>query len=172
MKARLKGQISHYLFIQVKEALSFLIAWAEEGGSVIGLKVSGCGGGVKLSYIQFPDGCLLFCDFSRKQLLPLNNQLFYLNWVLLWFEVVHAIKSIWRKGSPHWQGWWRKWGDRHLGLGGKVGQNVSRLEYRAGVVAYKVYLGLPCMLLLNAPWCGILYRRSLNEDWFFGEGSN
>lgn len=159
MKARLKVRFL-ILFILVKEALSFLIAWAEEGGSVIGLKVSGCGGGVKLSYIQFPDGSLLFRDFCRKQLLPLNNQLFHLNWVLLCFQV-HAIKSIWRKGSPHWQGWWRKWGNKQLGLGGKVGQNVSRLEYRAGVVAYKVYLGLPCMLLLDAPWCGILYRRKL-----------
>ena len=77
---------SSYLFVIWMEALSRLIDRAVEGGFLSGYKFAGRGGeGLVISYMLYANDMLVFCEANQ-------NQLAYLNWLLLWFETILGLK--------------------------------------------------------------------------------
>ena len=68
------------------KAFSKLIAKAEEGGFIRGVKLEGRGGeGVQASHLLFADNTSLFCKDDE-------NQLKYWKWIITCFELVSGLK--------------------------------------------------------------------------------
>ena len=78
--------MSPYLFILVMEILSCLISRAKDGGFTEGFRVKERNDArVKVSHLFFADDTLIFCDASKENLE-------YLSWVFMWFEVCSGLK--------------------------------------------------------------------------------
>ena len=78
--------LSPYLFLLVMEILNQLLFRAKNGGFIEGFKVgSSSGVGRDLLHLLFADDTLLFCKANSEQLR-------YLSWVFLWFEVISRLK--------------------------------------------------------------------------------
>ena len=74
------------LFVLIMEAFNILIAKAEEGGFIRGVKIEGRGGeGVQVSHLLFADGTLLFCEDDE-------DQLQYWKWIVTCFELVSRLE--------------------------------------------------------------------------------
>ena len=66
---RQEDPFSPYLFVLIMEALSRLIAKAEEGDFIRVVKIEGRGGErVQVSHLLFTDNTLLFCKDDEDQL--------------------------------------------------------------------------------------------------------
>ena len=78
--------LSPYLFILVMEAFNQLLSRASCGGLVEGFKMGRSGGeGKDLLHLLFVDDTLIFCNVNSENLR-------YLSWVFLWFEVIFGLK--------------------------------------------------------------------------------
>ena len=80
--------LSPYLSILVMEVLSQLLTKASCGGFVEGFKMGkNSGEGKDLLHLLFVDDTLIFCNANSENLR-------YLSWVFLWFEVISNLKVI------------------------------------------------------------------------------
>ena len=78
--------LSPYLFILVMEAFNQLLSRASCGGLVEGVKMGRSSGeGTDLLHLLFADDTLIFCNVNSENLR-------YLSWVFLWFEVIFGLK--------------------------------------------------------------------------------
>ncbi|RVW78519.1 putative mitochondrial protein [Vitis vinifera] len=78
--------LSPYLFVIGMEALSRLIHRAVGGGFLSGCRVNGRGrDGALVSHLLFADDTLVFCEASEDQMV-------YLNWLLMWFEAISGLR--------------------------------------------------------------------------------
>ena len=78
--------LSPYLFVIVVEALSCLLKRVVNGGFLISCKVRGRGGeGAQVSHSLFADDTLVFYEASQ-------DQMTYLCWTLMWFEVISGLR--------------------------------------------------------------------------------
>ena len=147
---RQRDPLSPYLFILAKETLSRLLSRAKDGGFINGFLVRGRNGvGVEVSHFLFVDDTLIQCDASKENLE-------YLSWVFIWFEVCLGLKINLRKSEM-------------LPVG-----NVPNLKEFAEVLGCKVgaipttYLGL----LVGAPykfskvWEGMEERFQKRLAWW------
>ena len=134
--------LSPYLFVLTMEALSCLLRSAVNEGFLLACKARSRGGeGVQVSHLLFADDTLVFYGASKDQLL-------YLSWILMWFEVMSRLRINLDKSEL-------------IPVGG-----VENAEALAVDLGYKVgslpstYLGLP----LGAPhrsvavWDGVKER--------------
>ncbi|RVW52909.1 hypothetical protein CK203_110630 [Vitis vinifera] len=134
--------LSPYLFVIIMEAFSSLLRSVVGGGFVVACKERSRGGeGVQVSHLLFADDTLVFCGASKEQLL-------YLSWILMWFEVMSGLRINLDKSEL-------------ISVG-----SVENAEELAAALGYKVgslpttYLGLP----LGAPqrsltiWDGVKER--------------
>ena len=68
------------------EALSCLIAKAVEGGFLSGCSFGGREGDeLTVSHLLYADDTILFCE-------PKQDQMAYLNWLLMWFDSILGLK--------------------------------------------------------------------------------
>ena len=134
--------LSPYLFVIIMEVFSSLLRSVVGGGFVVACKERSRGGeGVQVSHLLFADDTLVFCGASKEQLL-------YLSWILMWFEVMSGLRINLDKSEL-------------ISVG-----SVENAEELAATLGYKVgslpttYLGLP----LGAPhrsltiWDGVKER--------------
>ena len=78
--------LSPYLFILGMEVLSILLKRAMIGGFISGCNIKGREGvALSISHLLYADDTIIFCEAKEEQLL-------YLNWVLLWFEASSGLK--------------------------------------------------------------------------------
>ena len=78
--------LSPYLCVLGMEALSCLLARAVEGGFLLGCNIGErSGGGLVVSHLLYADNTLLFCGANE-------DQLAYLSWLLMWFEVISELR--------------------------------------------------------------------------------
>ena len=77
---RQEDPLSPYLFLFAMEALSQLLSCARNGGFISGFRVGGREGLI-VSHLSFADDTLIFCDAEA-------DQLQYLSWTFMWFEVI------------------------------------------------------------------------------------
>ncbi|RVW56027.1 putative ribonuclease H protein [Vitis vinifera] len=78
--------LSPYLFVLGMEALSSLINRAVRGGFLSGCRIGGREGvGIQVTHLLFADDTLVFCDDSQEQLA-------FLSWLLMWFEVTSGLR--------------------------------------------------------------------------------
>ena len=78
--------LSPYLFVIGMEVFSILVDKATSRGYLLGFNLVNRGGEVmQLTHLLFADDTLEFCSDSK-------DQLAYLNWILLWFEVISSLK--------------------------------------------------------------------------------
>ena len=142
--------LSPYLFILAMETLSCLLYRAKDSGFINGFLVRGRNGvRVEVSHFLFVDDTLIQCDASKENLE-------YLSWVFIWFEVCLGLKINLRKSEM-------------LPVG-----NVPNLKEFAEVLGCKVgaipttYLGL----LVEAPykfskvWEGVEERFQKRLAWW------
>ena len=88
-----KDPLSPYLFVIVMEALSCLLKRAKIGSFLSGWWVRGRGGEkVEVSHMLFVDDTLAFCELSE-------DQLTYLCWLFMRFEVISKLKVNWEKSK-------------------------------------------------------------------------
>ena len=75
-----------YLFVIAMEVFSHFLKRAVNGGFMLGCRVKGRSEeGVQISHLLFADNTLVFCQASQ-------DHLTYLNWLLMWFEVVSGLR--------------------------------------------------------------------------------
>ena len=85
--------LSPYLFVIGMEALSDMLKLVVEGSFISGCRFSGRDGGdIVISHLLYADYTILFCEANSEQLM-------YLRWTLMWFEVfsglnINLIKSV------------------------------------------------------------------------------
>ena len=78
--------VSPYLFVIGMEALSCLINHAGEGNYIAGSRIAvGRGEDLVISHLLYADDTLIFCQANIEQLK-------YLSWILMWFEVLSGLK--------------------------------------------------------------------------------
>ena len=78
--------LSPYLFVIAMEVFSAFLKRAVEGGFLSSCRVkSRSEEGVLISHLLFDDDTLVFCK-------PTQDQLTYLNWLLMWFEAVSGLR--------------------------------------------------------------------------------
>ena len=78
--------LSPYLFVIGMEVFSILVDKATSRGFLLGFNLVNRGGEeMQLTHLLFADDTLEFCSDSK-------DQLAYLNWILLWFEVISSLK--------------------------------------------------------------------------------
>ena len=78
--------LSPYLFVIVMEAFSCLLRRAISGGFLSGWRARGRSEeGILISHLLFADDMLVFCEESL-------DQMTYLSWPLMWFEVCSGLK--------------------------------------------------------------------------------
>ena len=92
------------------EALSILLLKVQNGRFISGFKVRGRGGGGKEnSHLLFVDDIIVFCEASQEQVT-------FLYWLLMWFEVMLGLKInleksemipffFWGGGGVGWTFW-------------------------------------------------------------------
>ena len=82
-----KEPLFPYLFILAMDTRSSILVRAKEGGFFFyGFIVRGRDGeGMDVSHLLFVDNTLIFCDASKENLE-------YLSWVFMWFEVLLGLK--------------------------------------------------------------------------------
>ena len=96
------------------EALSILLLKVQNGRFISGFKVGGrVGGGKENSHLLFIDDIIVFCEASQEQVT-------FLYWLLMWFEVMLGLKINLEKSEmiPFFFFW---------GLGGVLGGHFGRL---------------------------------------------
>ena len=117
--------LSPYLFILVMEAFNQLLSRASCGGLVEGFKMGRSSGeGTDLLHLLFADDTLIFCNVNSENLR-------YLSWVFLWFEVIFGLKVNRDKSKAI-----------PLGRIESLEDVVSMIGYRVGKLP-TFYLGLP-----------------------------
>ena len=117
--------LSPYLFILVMEAFNQLLSRASCGGLVEGVKMGRSSGeGTDLLHLLFADDTLIFCNVNSENLR-------YLSWVFLWFEVIFGLKVNRDKSKAI-----------PLGRIESLEDVVSMIGYRVGKLP-TFYLGLP-----------------------------
>ena len=85
--------LSPYLFVIGMEVFSILVDKVALGGYLSGFNLVSRGGeDMQLTHLLFADDTLVFCSDSR-------DQLAYLSWILLWFEVISSLKINLDKSS-------------------------------------------------------------------------
>ena len=78
--------LSPYLFVIRMEVFSILVDKATSRGFLLGFNLVNRGEEeMQLTHLLFADDTLEFCSDSK-------DQLAYLNWILLWFEVISSMK--------------------------------------------------------------------------------
>lgn len=78
--------LTQYLFVLAIEVLSCLLERVREDGFLSGIKVNGrVKEGLEVSHLLFVDETLVFFEAS-------TTHLTYLNWLLMWFEVILGLK--------------------------------------------------------------------------------
>ena len=78
--------LSPYLFVIAMEVFSFLLKREVNGGFLLSCRVKGKSGeGVQISHLLFADDTLVFCQANQ-------DQMTYLSWLLMWFEVVSELR--------------------------------------------------------------------------------
>lgn len=83
---RQRDLLTQYLFVLALEVLSCILERVKEDGFLSGFKVNGrVKEGLEVSHLLFADDTLVFCEAS-------TTHLTYLNWLLMWFEVVSGLK--------------------------------------------------------------------------------
>ncbi|RVW25094.1 putative ribonuclease H protein [Vitis vinifera] len=116
--------------LRVSSKAQGIEARAVDGGFMFGCKVKGRNGeGVQISHLLFADDTLVFCQASQ-------DQLTYLSWLLMWFEVVSGLRINLEKSELIPVGRVENIDDIALDFGCRVGSLSS------------TYLGLP----LGAPF--------------------
>ena len=117
--------LSPYLFILVMEAFNQLLSRASCGGLVEGFKMGRSSGkGTDLLHLLFANDTLIFCNVNSENLR-------YLSWVFLWFEVIFDLKVNRDKSKVIL-----------LGRIESLEDVVSMMGYRVGKLPTS-YLGLP-----------------------------
>ena len=82
---RQRDPLSPYPFVLGMEALSCLCSRVVEGDFLFGCKIDGRGGeGLVISHLLYVNGTLVLCELSQ-------NQVTYLSWLLMWFEVILGL---------------------------------------------------------------------------------
>ena len=85
--------LSPYLFVIGMEVLSRLLNRAVSGNYLYGCKIGDREGeGSVISHLLYADDTLLFCDANK-------DQLKYLSWVLMWFEVLSGLRINLKKSE-------------------------------------------------------------------------
>ena len=75
------------------EALSSLSKRAKERGSLLGWRLCGRKGVVmEISHLLFADDTLVLCELSL-------DQMTYLSWLLMWFEVMSRLRVNFKKSE-------------------------------------------------------------------------
>ena len=83
---RQRDPISPYLFVIAMEVFNCLLKRAVDEGFLLGCTVKGrSGDGVQISHLLFADDTLVFCQATQ-------DQMTYLSWLLMWFEVVQGLR--------------------------------------------------------------------------------
>ena len=78
--------LSPYLFVMAMEVFSASIKRAVEGDFLSGCRVKGRSEeGILISHLLFANDTLVFCK-------PLQDQLTYLSWLLMWFEAASGLR--------------------------------------------------------------------------------
>ncbi|RVW77097.1 Transposon TX1 uncharacterized 149 kDa protein [Vitis vinifera] len=78
--------LSPYLFVIAMEVFSAFLKRAIEGDFLSGCRVKGKSEeGVLISHLLFADDTMVFCK-------PSQDQLTYLNWLLMWFEAISGLR--------------------------------------------------------------------------------
>ncbi|RVW37057.1 Translation initiation factor IF-2, chloroplastic [Vitis vinifera] len=156
---------SPYLFVIAVEVFSVFIKRAVEGDFLSGCRVKGRSEeGVLISHLLFADDTLVFCK-------PSQDQLTYLSWLLMWFEVASGLRINLEKSELIPVGRVESMDD----LAGEFGCSLGSLP--------TTYLGMP----LGAPfksvtvWDGVeeRFRRSsvrrrlekIQRDFLWGGGN-
>ena len=123
------------------EALSYLLTRAVCGGFLSACQVRGRGGeGVKVSHLLFVDDTLIFCEAWEEQMT-------FLCWLLMWFEVIFGLKANMDKSELILVGRVENVDDLACDLGCKVGSLPS------------TYLGMP----LGAPFNSVVAWDGIDE---------
>ena len=112
-------------FVIGMEALSCLIDKAVEGGFLFGYRFGGRGReGLIISHLLYADDTILFYE-------PKQDQIVYLNWLLMWFEAILMLKGNFSKSEI-------------IPLGREDNVEALALEIRCKIgVLPSSYLGLP-----------------------------
>ncbi|RVW64332.1 putative ribonuclease H protein [Vitis vinifera] len=136
--------LSPYLFLIAMEVFSSFLKRVVDNGYISGCQVKGRNeGGIQISHLLFTADTLVFCQASQ-------DQLTYLSWLLMWFEVASGMRINLDKSELIPVGRVVDIDDLALDFGCKVGSLPS------------TYLGLP----LGAPfksmavWDGVEERFS------------
>ena len=78
--------LSPYLCLIVMEVFNSLFKRAESGGFLPGWHVRGRGGeGLQISHLLFVDDTFVFSE-------PSQDQMIYLNWLLIWFGAIFGLR--------------------------------------------------------------------------------
>ena len=126
------------------EALSYLLTRAVCGGFLSACQVRGRGGeGVKVSHLLFVDDTLIFCEAWEEQMT-------FLCWLLMWFEVIFGLKANMDKSELILVGRVENVDDLACDLGCKVGSLPS------------TYLGMP----LGAPFNSVVAWDGIDERFW------
>ena len=117
--------ISPNLFVIGMEALNLLIQHAVEGNFFSGSRVAIRGGeGEIISHLFYVDDTFLFCE-------PNKDQMKFLNWTLMWFEVMSGLRINLNKSE-------------NIPIGPVDNVAELTLELSCGIGSFPIsYLGLP-----------------------------
>ena len=123
------------------EALSCLINRAVRRGFLTGCKIRGRGGnGIQVSHLLFADDTLVFYEDSQEQMA-------FLSWLLMWFEVISRLSINLNKSEI-----------LPVGRVENVEVLASELGCKVGTLP-STYLGLP----LGAPHKSMVVRDGVEE---------
>lgn len=141
--------LSSYLFVLAMEALSQLIVKAKEGGFISGFSIGKRSSGlVEVTHLLYVDNTIIFCETNVEQLR-------YLNWTLMWFEVIFGLKVNMEKSELI-----------SLGRIYNPDKLVAILGCRVGCLPSSYFI-----ILLRASFklllCGKRWRREFRKDQLY-----